>query len=458
MKKMTTAVLITAAVLGGNGAWAAVSAAEAAQLGAQLTRFGAEKAGNKDGSIPEYTGGLPVTTAPPGFQKDSGKWVNPFRDEKPLFTITADNASKYADRLTEGAKALLKRHSTFRIDVYPTHRTVNYPDWYLAGTLRNATAAATRNDGVAVDNLGPGIPFPIPKTGYETMWNHLARYQGTAYQAVGTSFYADSSGTVIAGGQIDLSMDFPHNAPDSTADSVKKGGGVYQRNVLLYQRPRRVQGDGLLILDNLDPLATPRKAYSYSASTRRVRLAPDIAYDTPIASSGGVMVYDEPGLFFGKMDRFDFKLVGKREMIIPYNTYEALFEPTEKQMGPKHLNADKVRWELHRVWVIEATLKPGMRHIYQKRVFYLDEDWTGAGASDEYDGSGKLYKAFFQLTAALYDKQASWSYSSVGYDLATGSYVVVNALSADQAFLRIQGTLFPANYFSPDSLASRSKQ
>jgi hypothetical protein len=253
-------------------------------------------------------------------------------------------------------------------------------------------------------------------------------------------------------------MDFPSNAPDSTADSVKNGGGVYQRNVLVYQRPRRVQGDSLLIVDNLDPLAAPRKAYSYSASTRRVRLAPDVAYDTPIASTGGVMVYDEPGLFFGKMDRFDFKLVGKREMIIPYNNYDVLFEPSEKLLGPKHLNADKVRWELHRVWVIEATLKPGMRHIYQKRVFYFDEDWSGAGASDEYDASGKLYKAFFQLTAALYDKQASWSYSSVGYDLATGSYMAVNMLNADQAFLRIQGTLFPANYFSPDGLASRSKQ
>ena len=45
---------------------AAVSPDEAAQLGKTLTPTGAEKAGNKDGTIPEWTGGL--TTPPAGLQ------------------------------------------------------------------------------------------------------------------------------------------------------------------------------------------------------------------------------------------------------------------------------------------------------------------------------------------------------------------------------------------------------
>jgi hypothetical protein len=201
----------------------------------------------------------------------------------------------------------------------------------------------------------------------------------------------------------------------------------------------------------------PRRAYTYSASTRRVRLGPDIAYDTPIASQGGVTTYDDAELYFNKMDRFDWKLVGKREMIIPYNIYELMFHAkSDKALTPNHVNPDVVRWELHRVWVVEATLKPGVRHLYSKRVYYLDEDWTGAGQGDLYDGSGKLYKGIFMGNVQLYDEQIPLSKTYWAYDLATGVYSFSQNYADLDFGWRVQHKPFPKSMFTPEALQARS--
>ena len=121
-----------------------------------------------------------------------------------------------------------------------------------------------------------------------------------------------------------------------------------------------------------------------------MKLAPDISYDTPNPGTAGAATYDDTWMFNGAMDRFDFKLVGKKEMLVPYNTYRlTISQEAADVTTPNYLNPDLVRWELHRVWVVEATLKPGKRHIYAKRTFYLDEDSWTALAADQYDAGGR---------------------------------------------------------------------
>jgi hypothetical protein len=441
-----------------NLSWAAVSAEEAKQLGNNLTVFGAEKAGNKDGSIPEYSGGLPANTSPAGFKKGSGKWTSPFADEKPLFSITAQNADKYADKLTATSKALLKRYPSYRMDVYPSHRTVNYPKWYLDATARNATAVTTGEGGLTIENAAGGVPFPIPKTGSEVMWNHLTAWHGVAVRMRSQQFYVDANGRRVMSGEVISDINFRNNLPNVTPDQFKKDGAWYYQIAYNFLNPPRVLGDSNLIMDSYDPVSKPRKVWSYSASTRRVRLAPDIAYDTPINSMGGIPTYDDGTLFQGKQDRFDFKLVGKKEMYIPYSTYDAVFNaPEDKLLPPKHMNPDYVRWELHRVWVVEATLKPGLRHIYSKRHFYFDEDWSGAGASDTYDGAGNLYKGFFALNAQLYDAQATNPQTFYGYDLSNGNYFV-GTTYIGSGTVAFRDTPWSANTMTSDGLVARSKQ
>ncbi|MDY0013108.1 MAG: DUF1329 domain-containing protein [Rhodocyclaceae bacterium] len=452
--KMVLATVICAAFQG--GAQAAVSAEEAKQLGANLTLFGSEKAANKDGSIPAYTGGLPTTTAPAGFVPNSGRWADPFASEKPLYSITADNVAKYADKLSEGMQEFIKRTPGFRVDVYPTHRSVNLPKYVLDNTVANATRAKTSNNNLVLEGAIGGIPFPIPKNGYEAMWNHLLRYAGAGQDYYARNWYVDANGKQIMAGDFHYSASWPYYHEGATAEDLKNAGGWYFKVAYNFVGPARNVGDCTLFMDNMDPIEQPRRAWGYSASTRRVRLSPDVAYDTPIATTGGVKTYDDAELFLGKMDRFDFKLVGKREVLLPYNAYKAqFFEKPDTLMGPKFVNPDAVRWELHRVWVVEAKLKPEFRHTYSKRVFYLDEDWSGAGLTEMWDGSGKLFRWGAQSMVQLYDAQVPVAKFSFQYDMSTGLYSLSQEMSEGKTGIYPKGPL-PQNLFKPDALAARS--
>ena len=361
MKFVNTLLFTALTVAIAGAAHAAVSPDEAAKLGSSLTAVGAEKAGNADNTIPAYTGG--ITTPPASFQTGSSFRPDPYEADKPRAVIDGKNVGQFAGKLTATTQELLKRYPTFRVDVFPTHRSVALPQRLLDNTAKNAVGTKTLEGGVALENALPGVPFPIPKDGYEAMWNHLLRYQGYATNFKYDSWNVDGSGSAI------------------------------------------------------------RRGWQYLPGQRRVKLAPDIAYDTPNPGSAGASTYDDAWVFNGAMDRYDFKLVGKKEMIIPYNTYKLNYHKEAADITTPHfVNPDLMRWELHRVWVVEATLKPGKRHIYSKRTFYLDEDSWIALASDEYDASGKLYRGSFAHLAYSYDVQAPNSDNHMIYDFVSGSY------------------------------------
>ena len=436
----------------GTGAMAAVTPEEAAQLGKALTPVGAEKAGNKDGTIPEWTGGL--TTPPAGYKPGATTHPDPFAADKPRLVITGQNADQFKDQLTAVTYALLKRHPTMRLDVYPTRRPVYFPKQLVDNTLKNATQAKTVEGGVGLDNALPGIPFPVPKTGSEVMWNHLLRYNGIATTCKYDAYNTDASGvTTLASTGINY-QEYPVYRPEN-ANKPMQGTDQYLNLKVEFTGPARRAGEALLILDHVNALKQPRKAWQYLPGQRRVKLAPELAYDTPTAGTSGAGTYDDAFVFNGALDRYDWKLVGKREMIIPYNEYKMVFAPGKREDVAKknHINPDLDRWELHRVWVVEATLKPGKRHIYQKRTFYIDEDSWAAIAADSYDARGQLYKGVFAPTAFAYGAQAMNNTTTyVVYDLVAGLYAVGGhcGLYGGTKFLD-QG--FPARDWLPDSLA-----
>lgn len=155
---------------------AAVSSDEAAKLGTSLTPLGAERAGNADGSIPAWTGGIPKDA---GAVDDKGFLSDPFASEKPLFTITAQNVDKYKDKLTPGQLAMFKRYpDTYKIPVYTTHRTATVPDAVMEATKHNAVKTNLVQGGNGLENFELANPFPIPKSGLEVIWNHITRYRG----------------------------------------------------------------------------------------------------------------------------------------------------------------------------------------------------------------------------------------------------------------------------------------
>lgn len=419
MKFSISLLVTTLAIIVAGSAQAAVSADQAAKLGNSLTAVGAEKAANADGTIPAYSGGL--TTPPASYQAGSSFRPDPFADDKARVVITGKNAAEYADKLTASTQELLKRYPAFRVDVFPTHRPVALPQRLLDNTIKNATGARTLEGGVALENVLPGVPFPIPNDGYEAMWNHLLRYQGYATNFKYDSWNVDGAGKAILATSGNAYLEYPLYDPRRTEPA--KESDLFFKTKLYYDAPARRAGEAILVFDAVNPLKMERRGWQYLPGQRRVKLAPDIAYDTPNPGSAGASTYDDAWVFNGAMDRYDFKLVGKKEMIVPYNTYKLNYHKEVADITtPSFVNPDLMRWELHRVWVVEATLKPGKRHIYSKRTFYLDEDSWIALASDEYDASGKLYRGSFAHLAYSYDVQAPNSDNHMIYDFVSGSY------------------------------------
>ncbi|CAN7683442.1 MULTISPECIES: DUF1329 domain-containing protein [Variovorax] len=429
-------------------AHAAVSPEEAKRLGNELTGTGAQKAGNKEGTIPTYTGGL--TAVPASFDKSSNLRPDPFAEEKPLFSIDAGNMDRHAERLSEGAKALLKAHPDFRLEVYPTHRTVAFPKAMLDNTLANATRAKLTDDGLGATGARGGVPFPIPANGNEVMLNHLLRYLGASLAMPEfSSYFANRGGTVQPLVKASWLMDFPYHD-----DTRVPASPLYYRSRLAFTFPPNQVGNAIVHHEPADYSFDERRYWLYLPGQRRVRQAPEMAYDTPNGGTGGISTQDDVYLFNGKMDRFDWKLVGKKELYVPYNAYRFIYNTKPDEVFlPKFINPQVVRWELHRVWLVEATRKPGARHVYSRRTFYVDEDSWHVLASDQYDGKGQLWRAGFAYLTQAYDAAAPVSITAGHYDLAEGAYYV--NLWPGASGIRFPTTLEPDGNWTPESLAGQ---
>ena len=413
------AIAAVALALCATPSLAAVSAEEARQLGGpELTLFGSEKTGNKEGTIPEYAG--EGVKAPPGWDpKKPGRRPDPF-GETPLFSITAANANQYADKLDKMIE-VFKRHPDFRMDVYPSHRTATYPKYVIDNTVKNATACKTIDRELKIEGCYGGIPFPLPKTGAEVMWNHVLVYRGLTIFGKGESWVIPTSGDPVLKGRGNYLNNYPFFDPEKPAP--RPSDTLYYRYLGVDEAPARVVGYKILLFDSTD-LAVPRRAYIYLPGQRWTKLAADFSYDSPNAYSGGIGTMDDAQVFSGPLDRFDFKLVGKKEKFIYYNTF-AVNDHTacsgEKLHSTKNFpNPDCIRWELHRVYKVEATLKPEFRHIYTRRVFYFDEDKTGAGQSESYDAKGNLMRIITNFYIPYFEIPGGFAGNHTIVDMTSG--------------------------------------
>ncbi|MFY9178790.1 MAG: DUF1329 domain-containing protein [Venatoribacter sp.] len=421
MLKVKTKLIASAIALAfaASSAVAAVSQAEADKLGTTLTPMGAEKAGN-GGAIPAWDGGL--TTPPAGF-KVGDKPVNPFPNDKVKFTITAKNYKEYAANLTDGQKAMFEKYpDTYVMPVYETRRTSAYPQKIYDITKKNAVSSKAIGDS-GLENFVEGVPFPIPKSGVEAIWNHITRYRGGSVSRVVGQATPQPNGDYSI---VRLQDEFTF-APYLTDFDASRDANIlfyFKQDVL---SPARLAGNVLLVHETIDQVKEPRKAWVYNAGQRRVRLAPQVSYDGPGTASDGMRTSDNLDMYNGAPDRYDWKLVGKQEVYIPYNSYK-LKDPALKYddiVKAGHINQDLTRYELHRVWKVEATLKEGKRHIYAKRTFYLDEDTWQATEIDHYDGRGELWRVAEAHNLMYYDNLVPWYAVETLYDLSSGRYLVL---------------------------------
>ncbi len=424
-----------------SAAVAAISPQEADKLGSSLTPMGAQKEGNADGSIPAWTGGLKpgATTVQNGFLGD------PYASEKPLFVITAANAEQYKEKLTPGQLALFKRYpDSYRIPVYPSHRSAAAPQAVYDSIKKGATQVQLINDGNGLSNFDTHYtPFPIPKSGVELVWNHETRYRGSNFLRYTAQVVPQVNGDFTPVG-FKESVGFPQSMGDNDPSKSSNIMYYYKQEVIA---PARLTGTVNLAYETIDQLKEPRQAWTYNAGQRRVRRAPEVAYDGPGSAADGMRTADNSDLYNGAPDRYDWKLIGKKEIYIPYNSYR-MMSPKLKLadlVRPGHLNPDHARYELHRVWEVEGTLKPGARHVYAKRHMYFDEDTWALAEVDHYDSRGQLWRVAEGHQATDYQQGISLYAAQALYDLIAGRYLVMNLINEAK-----QGTQYDQKYTSND--------
>ena len=441
-----------ALALSAGGAQAAVSAAEAAKLGTTLTPFGAEKAGNSDGSIPAWTGG--ITQPPAGYKGSGSHHVDPFPEDQPLFTITKANLEQYKDKLSAGQIALFNSYpETFQMPVYQSRRSGSAPQWVYDNSIKNATTAKLLDGGNGFADAYGGIPFAIPQNGLEALWNHIVRYRGTYITRRSAEVAVQRNGAyspVVS--EVEALFRY-YNPNGSYADL---------NNILFYylnftKSPARLAGGAALVHETLDQVKEPRQAWAYAAGQRRVRRAPNLAYDTPISASEGLRTADDTDMFNGAPDRYDWKLLGKKELYIPYNNYRLAADGVkyEDVLQIGHINPALTRNELHRVWVVEGTLKPGARHVYGKRTLFLDEDSWQAAVVDQYDTRGELWRVSVAYLKNYYDLPTTWSAVEVFHDLQSRRYHVQNLDSEESSTANFDKPIPAESEFTPSALRRR---
>jgi hypothetical protein len=420
---------------GGQLAWAKVSADEAKKLGVTgtpLTPVGAERAGNKDGTIPEWKGGI---TKPPAGYKKGDYHPLPFPEDKKLFTITAENYEQYKDLLTDGVIALFKTYpKTFKMNVYPTHRTASCPEWVYKEAIANASSAELVEGGNGFKGARATSPFPIPQNGQEAIWNHVTHYRGFQVGKYGAQAAPTRNGDYTIMKMVETIL-LPFADPKATRKQIERKN-IFGYFLQIITSPARLAGTALLIHEYIDQVKTPRKAWTYNTGLRRVRRAPNVAYDYPGTASDGLRTTDDWDFYNGAPDRYEWKLIGKKEKFVAYNCYQLHSNKVKYAdiLKPGHINPDLVRYERHRVWVVEANLKKGIRHLYKKRVFYLDEDSWASMAAEMYDTRDQLWRVVLAHSINYYEVPTLWSTLDVYHDLQAGRYLATNLDNEEKMF------------------------
>jgi hypothetical protein len=431
---------------------AAVSAEDAASLGTTLTPFGAQRAGNAAGTIPAWTGG--ITQAPAQYQAAGQHHPDPFAADRPLFTITSANLQQYQSNLTAGQLALFESYpDSYQMPVYQSRRSGSAPQWVYDNIQKNATSARLLDGGNGFTDAYGAIPFPIPRSGVEALWNHIARYRGRyiVRRASEVAVQRNGAYSLVTSQQEAL---FKFYDPQGSFSELDNNLFYY---LSFTKSPARLAGGAVLVHEKLNQVKEARQAWGYSPGQRRVRRAPNLAYDTPIDVADGLRTADDTDMFNGAPDRYDWQLLGKQEIYIPYNNYQvtspAVSYKDLLQVG--HLNPAFTRHELHRVWVVEGTLKSTARHIYSKRTLYLDEDSWQAAVVDQYDGRGQLWRVSIAYLKNYYELPTTWSALDVFHDLQARRYHVQNLDNQESGTIDFSQPVPDDGYFKPAALRRR---
>ena len=426
-----------------------ISSAKAVDV--EKTPYGAEFKGNADGSIPDWQGG----------QKNKKEFGAGLLEEKPLYIIDATNMDQYQSILPAALSALIERYpETMQVPVFTSYRPAYYFDWIYEAIRKNRDSAKLINDGGAVIGTYPGIPFPDAKDGYEVLWNHVLSFRGVSFNVKSWEMVIqENRRSSVIKSRVKLSSEYYNkNRKKSEEDQIHS---YYLSTVI---SPPKLSGSSLLVHERVNGSIIPRQAWGYLAGQRRVVRIPSIDYDAPMPRSEGIRFADEVDIYIGSIDRYEWRLLGKKEMIIPYNN-KKLYEELQKTAGPSdgiltklHVNPKVLRYEKHRVWVVEGLLKKEQSHPYKKRILYLDEDSWNAVLAENYDRNGDLWRVSASYVKFYHEFPGIFKVVDVHHDLKDKAYYAQGALGGKGKTVVVGEEVLPKRGFKPSALRRLGKR
>ena len=418
LSKLVTAIAVISLSAMSGLTHAKVDEATAKRLKNDLTPVGAERFGNSEGTIPSWDGG--IKEIPAGYEEGEFH-IDPYADDKLLFKINKANMSKYEKNLTEGQKALITQYGPgYEIPVYPTHRSASYPERIYEKLYENALGAELLENSNGVSNTIATSPFPIPQNGVEVIWNHILRFRGEQleYRTAYVTPTKDGSYNPIL---TNYGYYFAYAEPEITLEEID--------NKIFYLKtkivsPAKLAGTLTLVHETLDQVRSPRKAWRYQAGERRLRRVPNLAYGTDLPNTASLRTVDQKDMYNGAPNQYDWSLLGKKEVYIPYNSYKLnkASKSAANVISPKHINQDQTRYELHRVWEVEGVLRDGLKHVYHKRRFYFDEDTWQIVLSEDFNADNELWRVSEAHTMNFYQVPTPWATVELTYDLKSERY------------------------------------
>lgn len=431
---------------------AAVTSVEANSLGNDLTPVGATLKGNGV-DIPDWTGSMRDLPEALAFRGSSRRYIDPYVQDPVLYTVTESSSIRYQKYLTDGLKAMLALYpQTFKIPVYPTRRNARYNAKFEKRTLWNSKNTLLKEGNAGISQYTGAIPFPIPKNGQEVMWNARLAHPNASLNGVLDTIAVYPNGTQHRFRERMVS-EYPYANENNKVGLTEKDIGAFAALVhVAIEEPRTEKGNMTMVQEPLYDVEDARQAWVYMQGIRRVRRLPSLGFDAPYGP-GGIMTIDDLLGFNGSMERFTWKLIGKEEKIIPFHNYH--FDSPDVGYGRllrrSHVNPDFMRYEKHRVWVVEANLKENRRHIYQKRRFYIAEDSWQIVLTESYDRNGRLWKVGVLNSVYDFDVQGYVTRVQMHHDLLSKSYVATrlfNETSPPNLKAKPQGL----DYFQPANL------
>jgi hypothetical protein len=426
---------------------ASVAMADPARLGADLTPMGAERAGNAAGTIPEWTGG--IATPPAGYVAGQ-KHVDPFAGDTVLYTVDASSMDQHAANLTEGQKAMMRAHATYKLNVYPTRRSCAYPQAIYDAMKHNAAHARLVEDGNGVEGARVASPFPVPTEAKQVIWNHILGYRGhkSTMQVAAAAPTSGGSYTLVQSNDRRI-----NGYADPALGDIGDLNNIESKWIRINTAPAQLAGGGFLFHNTINQKQQERFGWIYSPQNRRVVAASRSAYDSPIPGSENLRFSDMQFMYNGAPDLYDWTLEGKREILTPYNTYKLSsgdFSYSEL-LQEGHLNPDAVRYELHRMWVVDGRLKAGARHAFHRRTLYVDEDSWMIVQTDLYGADGAVTRAQEAYVLNYYEVPFCAMDTEIAYDFASGRYHV-QQLKAQEAAPDFHADALKDDDFTPAAL------